>query len=67
MPGGISQSPKDKRCKIPFMGGSYGRQIHRGGTEEGAAEAGESVFHGDRLSLWKDDSVLQVSRTATRV
>ena len=59
-----SQTQKDKYCLIPLTGGPRGVTSTETGSRwwgPGAGGgAGESVFHGDRVSVWEDEKVLEM-------
>ena len=53
----ISQTWKDKYCKIPLMGDTVNRQVHGGRKQKGGGQGlrgrgnEELVFHGNRLQV----------------
>lgn len=53
----VSQTQKDTSCLIPLTGGPWRSPVHR--TEKmWESGGGESVLHGDRVSVWEHEKVL---------
>ena len=60
-----SQQQKAKYCMIPLTWGTQSSQIHRdrgwnGGFQGLGVGEGESVFNGDRVSVWGDETALEM-------
>ena len=59
----ISQSQKDQYCVIPLILSSQNCQIYRDREQkrgyQGLGE-GDREFHGDRVSVWEDEEVLEM-------